>query len=72
MKRKLKSQKNGFILTEMLVALIIASLVFAVLLGAVAHTAYAVHGIDETIKEIIQTRNTYVENRTTVFSTTQE
>jgi type II secretory pathway pseudopilin PulG len=72
MKKKAKSHQDGYILMEILVALIIACIVFAILLGAVAHSAYAVHSIDETIKQVIQERNAYVENRPTVFNTEQE
>jgi type II secretory pathway pseudopilin PulG len=72
MKKKSASRKDGYILTEILVALIIASIAFALVLGAIAHSASATHTIGQTIKEVIQERNSYVENRTTVFQADQQ
>jgi len=72
MKKKHTSSRDGYILTEILVALIIASIAFAILLGAIAHSAFATHTISQTIKEVILERNTYVENRTTVFQADQQ
>jgi type II secretory pathway pseudopilin PulG len=72
MKKKKRSAKNGYILTEILVALIIAGIAFALLLGAISHTARAAYTIDDEIKKTIQERNAFTENRTTVFSSKEE
>ena len=72
MKKQSVSYKDGYILIEILVALIIASVAFAFLLGAIAHSAFATHTISHTIKQVILERNTYVENRITVFKTDEE
>jgi hypothetical protein len=72
MRKKPRPAKNGYILTEILVALIIAGIAFALLLGAVAHSAFAVHTIDDEIKKIILERNEFTQNRTTIWSSDRE
>jgi hypothetical protein len=67
MKKKRASRKDGYVFTEILVALIITAVAFALVLGAIAHSASAAHTIGRTVKEVILERNSYVENRTTVF-----